>query len=425
MLSLGDIRLPKDLFFDFFIREIKKSFMSVNRLKMRFVQRDGAKSKKGDSMKKLIKSGIISLVAASALMGAGSMGDIVIIVDESGSMSEEIAQVKKHAAALVKELEDRGIDYQLGLVGFGQTGSTGSLNPEVIVPLTDNNETFIDGINTLTATGYGWEPGFAATSRAMSSDMETATFSFREGAGTCIILMTDEDSDYDIYNPGVEKAEAIAAMLKYNTKFYGIIDTSNPYYAPNSTADYGPDANSLAAVTGGTVWDIGLLNDTTGGEILDEVLKACISEAIKPEIDFDVHPQSCPNPINMKSGGLTPMAILGSDSLDVNDIDVDSLSITIDGSIVYPVKHAYEDVAEPYAGEQSEEANKYECWEFVATEEVPEYAGDGYMDLTLKFKTKDLIAAGLDEGVQYLEINATKLDEDGTPISGKDVIWVK
>ncbi len=110
------------------------------------------------------------------------------------------------------------------------------------------------------------------------------------------------------------------------------------------------------------------------------------------------------------------MAILGSDSLNVNDIDPDTLKVN-----GFPIaKYAYEDVAGPYDGEQSEEASKYECWEFVATEEVPEYLGDGHMDLTFKIKTKDL---ELEKGEQYLEVTGAKYD--GTPINGKDVVWVK
>lgn len=42
---------------------------------------------------------------------------------------------------------------------------------------------------------------------------------------------------------------------------------------------------------------------------------------------IDIKPGSFPNSINLSSGGATPLAILGSATLDVNDIDVDSLSI--------------------------------------------------------------------------------------------------
>ena len=101
------------------------------------------------------------------------------------------------------------------------------------------------------------------------------------------------------------------------------------------------------------------------------------------------------------------MAILGTDTFDVNTIDVST--IKVNGFEI--AKHAYEDVATPYEGEQSDPAAKYEC---------NEDEGDGYMDLTLKIKTKDL---GLSVGEQYLTVTGQLLD--GTEFTGKDVVWVK
>ena len=124
-------------------------------------------------------------------------------------------------------------------------------------------------------------------------------------------------------------------------------------------------------------------------------------------VSLDVHPQGCPNPINLKSKGVTPMAILGSDTLDVNDINIETLRI----NGVSPVGHAYEDVATPYEGGFSETADKYEC---------NEDEGDGYMDLTLKFNTQEL---GLTAGEQFLTITGER--NNGMAITGKDVVWVK
>ncbi len=363
-------------------------------------------------MKKFIISGIVSLAAASALMGAGSQGDIVFVIDESGSMQPYIDTVKANVDSFVQQLADNGVDYQLGLVGFGWNDNP---NPHVVTQLTADKDVFVVGLNTLVAYG-GYEPGFDAVTLGLSGAMEPAPF--RAEAGTCVIMITDEDADpEDPIAHEAAKTTALAALDDKSAIYYGVIDTSNPYYAPTSTADYGMDGGSLAAVTGGMVWDIRDFGDEeTGKAIMAEVMERCISEAIQPEVDFDVHPQSCPNPINVKSGGLTPMAILGSDSLNVNDIDPDTLKVN-----GFPIaKYAYEDVAGPYDGEQSEEASKYECWEFVATEEVPEYLGDGHMDLTFKIKTKDL---ELEKGEQYLEVTGAKYD--GTPINGKDVVWVK
>lgn len=44
-------------------------------------------------------------------------------------------------------------------------------------------------------------------------------------------------------------------------------------------------------------------------------------------IGIDIKPGSFPNSINLGSGGATPVAILGSPELDVNDIDPDSLTL--------------------------------------------------------------------------------------------------
>ena len=110
------------------------------------------------------------------------------------------------------------------------------------------------------------------------------------------------------------------------------------------------------------------------------------------------------------------MAILGSDKLDVMDIDADSLLVN-----GFPIaRYAYEDVAEPYMGERSEDAVKTECWEYVPLVEGDEYAGDGFMDLTFKIKTKDL---GLSVGEQYLTV--TGLKNDGSAFTAKDAVWVK
>ena len=48
---------------------------------------------------------------------------------------------------------------------------------------------------------------------------------------------------------------------------------------------------------------------------------------IPESVTVDIKPQSCLNPLNVKSKGMLPVAILGSDVFDVNEIDIDSLEI--------------------------------------------------------------------------------------------------
>ena len=349
-------------------------------------------------MKKLITSGIISLALASALMAVE--GDIVFVIDESGSMGNEIQTVKDNVGNLIDELNNQGVDYQLGLVGFGGYEYYIS-NPRVITKLTDSEADFRDGLDQLMTYPGGHEPGSDATTLGLSSDMEAPNY-FREDAGTCVILLTDEDDD------SANTASALTALSAKSAIFYGIVQEG----FGNTAATYGPDVGSLSETTGGSIWSIqDLVNDPATGEaILLEVMEKCISEAIKAEVNFDIHPTSCPNPLNKKSKGVTPMAILGTADFDVMDVNVSSLAI----NGVSPVNHAYEDVAMPYEGEFSDPADKYEC-----NEEGP----DGYMDLTLKFDTQAILDS-VDKGEQYMEITGTKLS-DGSPVNGKDVIWVK
>lgn len=104
---------------------------------------------------------------------------------------------------------------------------------------------------------------------------------------------------------------------------------------------------------------------------------------------------------------MLPVAILGSEDLDVTTIDVASIRL----ADVAPIRSSFEDVATPVDGEECE-----------CTEEGP----DGYLDLTLKFKTQDIVDA-LGEVVngEVLVLILTGELSDETPIEGEDCIRVK
>ncbi len=96
------------------------------------------------------------------------------------------------------------------------------------------------------------------------------------------------------------------------------------------------------------------------------------------EVAIDVKPESCPNPINVKSQGVLPVAILGTADFDVNQID--PASVTLEG--VSPLRWDYEDVStpfEPYLG-------KEDCEQDCDTLDP-----DGILDLTLKFDTQQIL----------------------------------
>ncbi len=126
------------------------------------------------------------------------------------------------------------------------------------------------------------------------------------------------------------------------------------------------------------------------------------------EVDLDIKPTSCPNPLNVRGKGKLPVAILGSDDFDVNDIDIATLQL--EG--VYPLRSSVEDVTSPVEDPQEE------C-------ECSTAGPDGFDDLTLKFE-KQLIVEALGEvangDIITFEITGELLD--GTPFTGSDCMII-
>ncbi len=165
-------------------------------------------------------------------------------------------------------------------------------------------------------------------------------------------------------------------------------------------------------------WDY----DYWGDEILATEWALLTLEKVAPpppaiEVSVDIKPGSCPNPLNVKSKGVLPVAILGTEEFDVSIIDPASVKLTLNGNgdgEVLPLRWAYEDVATPFEGELCD---------------CHDYNGDGYMDLTLKFKIQELVGT-LDLGSyggKTIPLTLTgNLMEDygGTSIYGQDCVRI-
>jgi hypothetical protein len=87
-----------------------------------------------------------------------------------------------------------------------------------------------------------------------------------------------------------------------------------------------------------------------------------VSYRIAHPVAIDIKPGSSPNPLNLGIRGMLPVAVLGSDDLDVAEIDV---ATQLAG--VNPVRSSYEDVATAVNG-----GNECDC-----TEE----GGDGIVNI--------------------------------------------
>jgi hypothetical protein len=127
------------------------------------------------------------------------------------------------------------------------------------------------------------------------------------------------------------------------------------------------------------------------------------------DVDIDIKPGSCPNPLNLRSRGVLPVAILGSAEFDVSDIDAASVRLAGVGAI----RSNPEDVTGPVV-------NGNDC---ACTTAEP----DGIVDLTLKFRTPEIVVALLNhvgeltKGEQ-LALTLTGTLIDGTPIEASDCV---
>ncbi len=129
-------------------------------------------------------------------------------------------------------------------------------------------------------------------------------------------------------------------------------------------------------------------------------------------VAVDIKPGSCPNPINVKSRGVLPVAIVGTDDFDVTMID--PVSIRLMG--VAPIRSRLEDVATPFIDE------------VTICDSCTDLGPDGIMDLTLKFRTQEIVAAlgeVNDEDCFALQITGNlKEDDGGYLILGEDVVRI-
>jgi len=232
-----------------------------------------------------------------------------------------------------------------------------------------------------------------------------------------------------------------------NPNSYAVNDVILTDALPNNTS-FVPEGNNgvYDASTHSVTWDIGLLAENSektcvqlminvtadpGTVLTNQVTIESSNEELPPVTDeptvitedteicpvavsVDIKPGGCPTPINVKSKGVLPVAVLGTANFDVTTID--PASITLEG--VSPLRWAMEDVATPYT------INVDDC----NIDDCHELSGDGYVDLTLKFDTQEIyeaIAEVYDRECLILELTGKLKTAYGKlPIKGGDVVSI-
>lgn len=125
------------------------------------------------------------------------------------------------------------------------------------------------------------------------------------------------------------------------------------------------------------------------------------------EVDLDIKPGSDENPVNTRSRGVLPVAILTTDDFDAADVDVSTVTLGdgsgVDASVA-PRGEGGRNAAVPHA----------------SLEDVDD---DGDLDLALKFATQDLVELG-DLNASTTELFLNGETGDGTAIVGSDAVRV-
>ncbi len=189
----------------------------------------------------------------------------------------------------------------------------------------------------------------------------------------------------------------------------GSLDMTHTYsynFVPNNGGLYiGNDTDGDSEFFNGMIDDIRIYN-----RALTEVeIGALYREGCAASVALDIKPGSCPNPVNLKSKGVLPVAILGTTTFDVRNVNAASLKL----AGVSPLRSSIEDVSRPVANRRSD----CDC-----TTKGP----DGFGDLTLKFDMQEVVTAigqVSDGEVKVLTLTGNLMD--GTPIEGKDCIVIR
>lgn len=188
------------------------------------------------------------------------------------------------------------------------------------------------------------------------------------------LLRVDFDSPTDFVQIDMICDDDDVGALRAFDRFGSLLETFGPVACdgrstPPVTATISRNAPDISYVLAGGVGSEGLFLDNLQFKLPGAIVK------------IDIKPGSFPNSINLRSNGATPVAILGSASLDVNDIDVSTLTLGTAGiKTVGKVKTnktgkplcSVEDVSGDFGG-------------------GPEGAPDGFDDLVCHFVTIEIV----------------------------------
>lgn len=194
----------------------------------------------------------------------------------------------------------------------------------------------------------------------------------------------------------------------YNPIYLEAYDASDQSIA-TATGPLNPSTNNLLSVTADNIAYV-IIHDDGSTLTIDDFAFSPMEAITNLDVSVDVSPGKCPNPLSIKGNKKIDVAICGTSTLDVNDIDIASLEILG----VKPVRSSFRDVSTPVAV-QTEPQN---C--LCNTDNA-----DGFIDLLLKFDKQAILAAiGPAENGDSFTLLLTGVLQNGTQIHGQDCIVI-
>jgi hypothetical protein len=167
---------------------------------------------------------------------SGGIVDIVVVFDDTGSMSGEISTLKSKVNSLTNDIESAGIDARYALVSFKDS-------VQLDTDFTDAS-TFQSSVTALSASGGGDTPednidGLAVGTGNAPTEGGDSLSSFRSGAQRIVIDITDVGA-YDSTTDDrarFTQSEIESFLNDGNFTFYAVAPASTSTYSPISKRD--------------------------------------------------------------------------------------------------------------------------------------------------------------------------------------------
>lgn len=187
-----------------------------------------------DSVEEVFTQGTISAV------------DVLWVIDNSGSMSGEVAALSSEFGVFIQNFINLGLDWQIAVVttDMADPSQSGRFRGPIISPTTPNPVAAFTNQANAGFNGSADEKGFAASQAALTAPLiNSAAHSgfIRTGANLAVVVVSDED-DVSGNNPGVTSYSNWLESLKPDPT----MTTFSAVAGPDGTFTLLPACNTFA-----------------------------------------------------------------------------------------------------------------------------------------------------------------------------------